>query len=115
MLQYGRNELRRRGGPRWPGELVRQLVHPLALLLWLAAVLLLVVGSLVVAVAVVVIIMLNAGFAFAQELQAERAVEALAEYLPLRAKVVRDGRPMEIDAAGLLRPLSADDERHRDH
>ena len=59
----------------------------------------------VVAVAVVLIIMVNAAFAFVQELQAERAVEALAEYLPQRAKVVRDGRPVEIDAAGLVRLL----------
>ncbi|GLY88892.1 magnesium-transporting ATPase [Actinoallomurus iriomotensis] len=101
-MQYGPNELRRRGGRRWPAELVRQLVHPLALLLWLAAVLLFIVGSFVVAVAVVLIIMLNAAFAFAQELQAERAVEALAEYLPLRAKAVRDGRPVEIDATQLV-------------
>lgn len=39
-LQYGRNELRRRGGRRWPRELARQFPHPLALLLWLAAALL---------------------------------------------------------------------------
>jgi hypothetical protein len=31
---------------RWPGELIRQFTHPLALLLWLAATLLLMVGSL---------------------------------------------------------------------
>ena len=37
------------------------------------------------------IILLNAGFAFVQEVQAERAVEALAAYLPQRAKAVRDG------------------------
>ncbi|MCO5995595.1 cation-translocating P-type ATPase [Actinoallomurus rhizosphaericola] len=102
LLQYGRNELRRRGGRRWPRELARQLTHPLALLLWLAASLLLIVGSVVVAVAVVSIIVLNAAFAFAQELQAERAVEALAEYLPLRAKVLRDGGSTEIDAAELV-------------
>ena len=36
---YGPNELARRGGRRWPGELARQFTHPLALLLALAAVL----------------------------------------------------------------------------
>lgn len=102
LLQYGRNELRRRGGRRWPGELGRQFTHPLALLLWLAAVLLLIVGSLVVAAAVVLIIVLNATFAFVQEVQAERAVEALARYIPQRARAVRDGVPREIDAAELV-------------
>ncbi|HEX7538299.1 MAG TPA: cation-transporting P-type ATPase, partial [Dermatophilaceae bacterium] len=102
LLQYGRNELRRRGGRRWPGELGRQFTHPLALLLWLAAALLLIVGSLVVAAAVVLIIVLNATFAFVQEVQAERAVEALARYIPQRARAVRDGVPREIDAAELV-------------
>lgn len=102
LVQYGPNELERRHGRHRPRELARQLTHPLALLLWLAAALLFVVGSHVVAAAVVLIILLNAGFAFVQEMHAERAVEALARYLPPQAKVVRDGVRVEIDAAGLV-------------
>ncbi len=102
LLQYGPNELLQRGGREWPKALGRQLTHPLALLLWLAAGLLVVVGSHVVASAVVLIIVLNAAFSFVQELQAERAVEALAKYLPQRAKVVRDGGVTEIDASRLV-------------
>jgi calcium-translocating P-type ATPase len=102
LLQYGRNELRRRGGRRWPGELARQFTHPLALLLWLAAALLVAVGSYVVAAAVVLIIFLNAAFAFVQEVHAEHAVEALAAYIPQRAKAHRDGVPREIDATELV-------------
>src|SRR5660398_213918 len=45
LVQYGRDELRRQGGRRWPRELDRQFTHPLALLLWVAAALLIVVGS----------------------------------------------------------------------
>jgi hypothetical protein len=33
----------------------------------------------------------NAGFAFVQERQAERAVDALAAFLPPHARVLRDG------------------------
>ena len=102
LLQYGRNELRRRGGRRWPGELARQFTHPLALLLWIAAGLLTAVGSDVVAAAVILIIFLNAAFAFVQEVHAEHAVEALAKYIPQRVKAVRDGSPHEIDAAELV-------------
>jgi P-type E1-E2 ATPase len=40
----------------------------------------------------------NAIFSFAQELQAEHAVEALAAYLPERAQVLRDGIRQEIEA-----------------
>ena len=82
LIQYGPNELRRRGGPGWPRELARQLTHPLALLLWLAAVLSFAVGNQTVAIAVLLVIVLNALFAFVQEMQAERAVEALAKFLP---------------------------------
>ncbi|MFE7607012.1 cation-translocating P-type ATPase [Streptomyces celluloflavus] len=102
LLQYGRNELRRRGGRRWPRELARQFTHPLALLLWLAAVLLAAVGSNVVAAAVVLIIFLNAAFAFIQEVHAEHAVEALAAYIPQRAKAQRDGVPREVEATELV-------------
>ncbi|MGW1679651.1 cation-translocating P-type ATPase [Saccharopolyspora sp. NPDC002376] len=102
LVQYGRNELQRRGGLRWPGELARQFTHPLALLLWLATALLWIVGSQVVAAAVLLIIVLNAAFAFVQEVEAERAVEALAKYLPLQARAVRDGSPLLVDAAELV-------------
>ncbi len=102
LLQYGPNTLRRRRTRRWPVELAHQFTHPLALLLWLAAGLLLIVGSNVVAAAVVLIIVLNAAFSFAQELQAERAVEELAKYLPQRARVQRDGAVTEVDSTQLV-------------
>ncbi|HEV2243763.1 MAG TPA: cation-transporting P-type ATPase [Streptosporangiaceae bacterium] len=60
LLQYGPNMLRRRVGARWPGEIARQLTHPLALLLWVAALLSFAVGSQTVAIAVVLVIILNA-------------------------------------------------------
>ncbi|HEU4703298.1 MAG TPA: HAD-IC family P-type ATPase, partial [Conexibacter sp.] len=102
LLQFGPNELVRRGGQRWPRELVGQFVHPLALLLWAAAVLALVAGLPPLAIAIVAVVVLNALFAFWQEQEAERAVEALRAYLPLRATVVRDGRRQEIDARLLV-------------
>ena len=102
LLQYGPNELRRRGGLRWPGELARQLTHPLALLLWLAAALSFAVGSLTIAVAVLLVILLNALFAFIQEMQAERAVEALAQFLPQHVTVLRDRARASILAADLV-------------
>jgi calcium-translocating P-type ATPase len=102
LLHYGPNLLARRGGRRWPRELLSQFIHPLALLLWAAAALALVAGIVPVSVAIVVVILINAAFAFAQEMQAERAVEALAQYLPERAKVLRDGSERVVDAAHLV-------------
>ncbi len=97
LLQYGPNELRRRRGTPWWALLAGQLTHPLALLLWAAALLSLLVGNAVVAAAILIVILLNAAFALVQELQAERAVEALARYLPQKATVLRDGRAVPVD------------------
>jgi calcium-translocating P-type ATPase len=98
----GANELARRAGRRWPGELAAQFTQPLAVLLALAAVLALASGAPRLAVAVAAVILLNAGFSFAQEMQAERAVEALAAFLPERARVLRDGQQAEIEARQLV-------------
>ncbi len=99
---YGPNELTRRGGRRWPRRAGRQFTHPLALLLALAAVLAWASGSPRLAVAIAAVILLNAVFAFAQEMQAERAVEALAAFLPERARVLRDGERQEVEARLLV-------------
>ena len=102
LLVYGPNELARRGRPRWPGELARQFTHPLALLLWAAAGLAWAAGTTPVAVAIVGIIILNALFAFVQEVEAGRAVEALQEYLPAHSTVQRDGELRSIAASELV-------------
>jgi calcium-translocating P-type ATPase len=102
LVQYGRNEIRRREGAGHLRELARQFTHPLAALLWLAAVLALVAGNATLAAAIVAVIVLNATFAFVQELQAERATEALARMLPPRVRVRRAGEAVEVDAATLV-------------
>ena len=101
-MQFGPNELRRRGGARWPHEIARQLTHPLALLLWVAALLSFGVGNQAVGIAVLLVIVLNAAFAFMQELQAERAVETLAAYMPQHVTVLRDRAVTVGEAVGLV-------------
>jgi calcium-translocating P-type ATPase len=102
LVQFGPNALQRRRRRRWPRELGHQLTHPLALLLWAAAGLAWVAGILPVAVAIVIVILVNAAFAFVQEMQAERAVEALARYLPERARALRDRDWRELPASELV-------------
>ncbi len=102
LIAYGPNELRRGRGREWPRQVLNQLIHPLALLLWVAAALAAVAGTPVLGVAIVAVILLNAAFAFAQERQAGRAVEALRRYLPQQATVVRDGHIGVVDAATLV-------------
>ena len=102
LVQYGPNEVRRRERTGHLRALAAQFIHPLALLLWAAAVLALLAGIAALAAAIVAVIVLNAVFAFAQELQAERATEALQRMLPLRVRVRRADRAIELDAAALV-------------
>ncbi|MGW4488986.1 cation-translocating P-type ATPase [Amycolatopsis sp. NPDC004368] len=97
----GPNTLPAHGGRKWPLELVRQFVHPLALLLWLAGALAWVAGTTNLAIAIAGVIVLNGLLAFVQEQQAEKAVEALGRYLPARASVLRDGSPQHVPVAEL--------------
>ena len=102
LVVEGPNELARRGRREWPRALLREFTHPLAILLAAAVMLSLANGSDLLAVAIAAVIVLNALLAFSQELQAESAVEALAAYLPERARVLRDGVRVEIEARELV-------------
>jgi calcium-translocating P-type ATPase len=98
----GPNELTRHQARTWPAQVAGQMLHPLALLLWVAAAMSAVTGSGPLAVAIVVVILINAWFALVQERHAERAVEALSAYLPPKAQVVRDGVRSEVLARDLV-------------
>ncbi|MGZ4245081.1 MAG: cation-translocating P-type ATPase [Solirubrobacteraceae bacterium] len=102
LTQFGLNAITRTADVSRARELLRQFVHPLALLLWIAAALSAASGSATLAVAIVAVIALNAALAFIQEVQAERATEALRELLPTHARVRRDGQETEIDATQLV-------------
>ena len=110
---YGPNTLSRRAGRHRLRELAQQFTHPLALLLAFAAVLAAATGSLSLAVAILAVILLNALLAFAQEQQAERAVEALSAFLPEQATVMRDGVAQTRAATALVPGRRADRRRGR--
>ncbi|TXS73484.1 hypothetical protein EAO69_20495 [Streptomyces sp. me109] len=72
-MVHGPNGLTRSGSRCWTGELLSRFTQPLAILLALAAVPAWAGGTPALSVAVVAVILLNAGFAFVQETQAEKA------------------------------------------
>jgi len=102
LVVFGPNELIRRRGRTWLHELVGQLIHPLALLLWLAGLLAAISGTIPLAIAIVVVILINALFAFIQERHAEQAVEALSAYLPVTVRAVREGTPKRVEVRELV-------------
>ena len=103
LAEEGRNVLPVPPRPPVWRHLVHQFVEFFALMLWVAAGLAFVAGLPQLGVAIVIVVLLNGVFAFVQEYRAERAAAALADLLPRRATVLRDGVPAQVDAADLVR------------
>ena len=87
--------------PAWK-QLLFEMVHFFALLLWAAGGLAIVAGMPQLGIAVFAVVVLNGVFAFAQERRAEHAAEHLRRLLPQRCTVIRDGVTAEIDAESLV-------------
>ncbi|HEU0246756.1 MAG TPA: cation-transporting P-type ATPase [Gaiellaceae bacterium] len=102
LAEIGPNAIAEEKPPSHVRRLLAQLVHLFALLLWTGAALALVAGMPQLSVAIVVVVLVNAGFAFAQEYRAERAADALRRMLPQDARVRRDGEVVVIAAEELV-------------
>jgi magnesium-transporting ATPase (P-type) len=102
LASVGPNELPVQRGPSLPRQLLDQMVHFFALMLWVAAVLAFVGQMAQLGVAIIVVIVVNGVFSFAQEYRAERAVRALAALLPEIAVVRRGGRKLTVPSADLV-------------
>jgi len=90
-------------------RLARHLGQPFALLLWAGAALALVgerfhsgEGMRLIAWALIAVVLLNGAFGFWQETRVERAMAAFRNMLSPRARVLRDGNEIEIDAVGVV-------------
>lgn len=83
-------------------QLIRQFVGFFAVMLWVAAGLALIAGLPQLGGAIVIVVIINGVFSFFQEHRAERAADHLADLLPRRTSVVRDGARTEIDATELV-------------
>jgi magnesium-transporting ATPase (P-type) len=102
LARYGPNELEeKRKTPGWR-VFLSNLINFFAILLWVAAGLSVLAGSIIVAIAIVAVIVINGVFSFWQEHKAEQAVEALRRLLPRRARVLRAGQERVIEARELV-------------
>lgn len=72
-------------------RLLDQMGHFMAVLLWVAGALAFAAGTLQLGWAIWGVVLINGGFSFCQEFQAERSLAALAGSLPQDAQVWRDG------------------------
>jgi magnesium-transporting ATPase (P-type) len=79
-----------------------QLLHGMALLLWVAGTLAFAAGTPQLGWAIWAVVLINGLFSFWQEYQAERSLQALRLALPRRVRVWRDGQLVEREAAALV-------------
>ena len=102
LARFGANALP--PAPRRPLilRLGDQLLHGMALMLWVAGALAFAAGTPALGWAIWAVVLINGLFSFWQEYQAERSLEALRRALPQRVRVWRDGQLQERDAAELV-------------
>ena len=102
LHRVGPNALPGERGPGSARQLLAQMVHRFALMLWIAAILAFIGGMPQLGWAIVAVVLINGVFSFAQEYRAERATRALSALLPETTTVIRDGRRSPIPAAELV-------------
>lgn len=75
---------------RW-SRLLLHLIHPMAVILWIAGLLAVVAREPALGVVIWALVVVNAGFSFWREHRAEEAMAALERMLPSYARVMRGG------------------------
>ena len=102
LEKYGKNVIEE-GKKTSPLKIfLNQFRDPLVYILLAAAGISAVVGEVTDFALITVILLLNGVFGFIQEYKAEKAIEALKKMATPRAKVVRNGRTVEIPATELV-------------
>ncbi|MEB3255823.1 MAG: cation-transporting P-type ATPase [Synechococcaceae cyanobacterium] len=83
-------------------RLLDQMVHFMALLLWVAGALAFAAGTPQLGWAIWAVVLINGLFSFWQEFQAERTLGALTRALPRQVQVWRDGELRRLEADALV-------------
>jgi magnesium-transporting ATPase (P-type) len=102
LEQYGLNQIEEVKQKPLILKFLANLYQLLALLLWGASILAFISGTPQLGFAIIAVIIINAIFSFWQEFEAEKAVAALKKILPSTAKVVRQGKEIEVLSSQLV-------------
>jgi Ca2+-transporting ATPase len=102
LRRFGPNHLPRTRGPNVLAQLLGQLTHFFALMLWAASVLAFVGGMPQLGWAIIAVVVVNGLFTFVQEYRAERATRLLASLLPSSGRVVREGHREKVPAEDIV-------------
>lgn len=96
LRTYGYNAIEKRGKPSFLNIFATQFRDPMVLLLLLATVVSGIMGEMIDASVILLIVLLNAVLGSMQEYRAEKSLEALENYAPPNATVLRDGTVLEV-------------------
>jgi magnesium-transporting ATPase (P-type) len=102
LALHGPNRLAEPEPPSALRRLLRQFDNLLLYVLMAAAAITAALGHWIDSAVIAAVVLLNAVIGFLQEGKAERALQAIRHLLAPRAVVMRDGRPVETDAAALV-------------
>jgi Ca2+-transporting ATPase len=103
ITAYGLNVLREPPPPPRGRMFAAQLIHPMALVLWVAGLFgILSIDHLVLGLAIWAVVLVNAFFSFWQERRTQRAMTALKRLLPAHARVIRNGQEAQIPASEVV-------------
>ncbi|MES1993249.1 MAG: magnesium-translocating P-type ATPase [Pseudomonadota bacterium] len=102
LREFGPNRLRDAKGSGALSALVKQFASPLVLILLFAASVSLAIGEWLDASIILAIVAGSGLLGFAQEYSASRAVQKLRQQVSLKARVLRDGAPVEIPAEAVV-------------
>ncbi len=78
------------------------IIHPMALLLWVAGAIAIGSGEFTLGVIIWVVVLVNGGFSYWREYRAEQATEALKHLLPSYARVIRAGVETRVETSDLV-------------
>ena len=102
LAYYGKNSIQKRKSKPLIIKFLANFTHLMAILLWIGGVVGFIAQLPQLGVAIWLVNIINGLFSFWQEYQAEKAVEALGELLPVYAHVLRDGGEARILAEELV-------------
>ncbi len=102
LEKHGYNELVERAKTSPLRRYLDQFMDPMMLMLLVAALISAIIGEKLTAIAITMAVIINSTIGFIQEYKSEKAIEALKRLAAPKAKVIRDGKAMEVPARELV-------------
>ena len=102
LQKYGKNVISEKKGKPVILIFLSNFISLMAILLWIGGIIAFFADMLELAVAIWLVNLINGTFSFLQEYRAGKATEALKNMLPSYARVIRDGKDLQILAEDLV-------------